>query len=99
MDTVNRSHMFHNAFKRMYCSHVVSSNVFEFHWIWILVLATAVTIRYDTRCYFNVRSKADISQLNLPHGDHQILLLALANRFTEDSYTTQDHVQYYFHET
>jgi len=25
------------------------------------------TIR-DTRCYFNVRSKADISQLNLPHG-------------------------------
>ena len=28
----------------------------------------AVEIRYDTRCYFNVRSKADISQLNLPHG-------------------------------
>ena len=26
------------------------------------------TIRYDTRCYFNVRSKADISQLSLPHG-------------------------------
>ena len=26
------------------------------------------TIRYDTRCYFNVRSKSDISQLNLPHG-------------------------------
>ena len=24
--------------------------------------------RYDTICYFNVRSKADISQLNLPHG-------------------------------
>ena len=24
--------------------------------------------RYDTRCYFKVRSKADISQLNLPHG-------------------------------
>jgi len=24
--------------------------------------------RYDTRCYFNVRSKADMSQLNLPHG-------------------------------
>ena len=23
---------------------------------------------YNTRCYFNVRSKADISQLNLPHG-------------------------------
>jgi len=26
------------------------------------------TIRYDTRWYFNVRSKADMSQLNLPHG-------------------------------
>jgi len=29
------------------------------------------TIRYDTRCYFNVRSKADISQLNLLHGFQQ----------------------------
>ena len=28
-----------------------------------------VTIRYDTRCYFNVRSKADTSRFNLPHGD------------------------------
>ena len=27
------------------------------------------TIRYDTRYYFNVRSKADMSQLNLPHAD------------------------------
>ena len=27
-----------------------------------------VMIRYDTRCYFNVRSKADMSQLNLPRG-------------------------------
>jgi len=26
------------------------------------------TIRYDTRCYFNVRSKANMSQFNLPHG-------------------------------
>jgi len=25
-------------------------------------------LRYDTRCYFNVRSKADMSLLNLPHG-------------------------------
>jgi len=25
--------------------------------------------RYDTRCYFNVRAKADMSQLNLPHGN------------------------------
>jgi len=33
-----------------------------------LIRVSIVTIRYDTRCYFNVRSKADISQLNLPHG-------------------------------
>jgi len=26
------------------------------------------TIRYDMKCYFNVRSKADMSPLNLPHG-------------------------------
>jgi len=30
--------------------------------------ATVGRMRYDTRCYFNVRSKADMSQLNLPHG-------------------------------
>ena len=33
-----------------------------------LVAQSNDMIRYDTRCYFNVRSKADISQLNLPHG-------------------------------
>ena len=27
------------------------------------------TIRYDTKCYFNVRSKADMNRLNLPHGE------------------------------
>jgi len=26
------------------------------------------TIRYDTRCYINVHSKANMSHLNLPHG-------------------------------
>jgi len=25
-------------------------------------------IQYDTRCYFNVQLKADMSQFNLPHG-------------------------------
>ena len=32
------------------------------------------TIRYDTRCYFNVRSKADIGlcKLNLPHGTKKL---------------------------
>ena len=29
-------------------------------------LSSKYDTRYDTRCYFNVRSKADISQLNLP---------------------------------
>jgi len=29
--------------------------------------STRVWVRYDTRCYFNVRSKVDISQLNLPY--------------------------------
>jgi len=28
------------------------------------------TIRYDTRYYFNVRPKANMSQLNLPHGNN-----------------------------
>jgi len=27
-------------------------------------------IPYDTRCYFNVLSTADMSQLNLPHGNN-----------------------------
>jgi len=35
------------------------------------------TIRYDTRCYFNVRSKADMSQLNLPHvEDNYVVVVA-----------------------
>ena len=29
---------------------------------------TQTDVRFDTRCYFNVRSVADVSQLNLPHG-------------------------------
>jgi len=40
--------------------------------IWSLFsvnLLVKYTIRYDTRCYFNVRSKADISRLNLPYGN------------------------------
>ena len=36
------------------------------------------TIRYDTRCYFNVRSKADMSRLNQPHGnDNKCLILPI----------------------
>jgi len=33
-----------------------------------LKLPPVKIIKYDTRCYFIVRSKADMSQLNLPHG-------------------------------
>ena len=29
-------------------------------------------IRYDTRSYFNVRSKVDVSQLNVPHGTKKV---------------------------
>jgi len=32
----------------------------------------AIRYEYDTRCYFNVRSKVDMSQLNLPHGTNNI---------------------------
>ena len=31
------------------------------------VVLDSDTVRYDTRCYFNVQSKADMSHLNLPH--------------------------------
>ena len=40
--------------------------------IFIIIIKAAPnagTIRYDTRCYFNVRSKADMNQLNLPYGN------------------------------
>jgi len=33
--------------------------------------ASIVYIRYDTIGYFNLRSKADTSQLNLPHGNNK----------------------------
>jgi len=35
------------------------------HWM-------AATIRYDRRCYFSVRSRADISQFNLLHGNRRV---------------------------
>ena len=31
-------------------------------------LRLMLQLRYDTRCYFTMRSKTDMSQLNLPHG-------------------------------
>jgi len=35
-----------------------------YYFLW----ATFPDSRYDTSCYSNVRTKADMSQLNLPHG-------------------------------
>ena len=32
-------------------------------------LSSPSLLSYDTRCYFNVRSKANMSRLNLPHGN------------------------------
>jgi len=34
----------------------------------LILICSQLVLRYDTRCYFNVRSKANMSQLNLPHG-------------------------------
>ena len=34
----------------------------------ITILRFTIGADYDTRCYFNVRSKANMSQLNLAHG-------------------------------
>jgi len=33
----------------------------------IIIIIIMQRLRYDTKCYFNVRSKADMSQLYLPH--------------------------------
>jgi len=41
--------------------------ILDFCWEQPAALLSVAT-RYDTRCYFNVRSKADMSRLNLPHG-------------------------------
>ena len=42
------------------------------------------TAPHDTRCYFNVRSKADISQLNLPH-DTPKTLVCWCQRYARNS--------------
>ena len=52
------------------------------HWLLTVVdavnmmnrfLSNCAVLRYDARCYFNVRSKADMSQLNLPHGKFTVV--------------------------
>ena len=50
-------------------SHTLSVYYYYYVCYFFLVIVTLTFggfLRYDTRCYFNVRSKADISQLNLP---------------------------------
>ena len=52
----------HSARRRCFLRHLLVCFCLRF---W----TEQTTIRYDTRCYFNLRSKADMSpQLNLPHG-------------------------------
>jgi len=47
------------------------------------------TTRHDTRCYFNVRSKADmVGQLNPPHVQRDRIYKSL---FTEKSVAAQKH--------
>ena len=41
-------------------------NYFENIYPMCSLFSLSLADEYDTRCYFNVRSKADISQLNLP---------------------------------
>ena len=50
----------------------IDITVSDLSWCYVSAARTIQydTIRYDTRCYFNVRSKADTSQLNLPHGNN-----------------------------
>ena len=36
--------------------------------VFVSISPKLLMIRYDTRCYFSVRSKANMSQFNLPHG-------------------------------
>ena len=52
------------------CCFPISSVAFALD-LTVMLLIRYDTIRYDTRCYFNVRSKADMSQLNLLHGKQQ----------------------------
>ena len=51
-------------------------------------------LRYDTRCYFNVRSEADVTQLNLPHGTNmekrKTHISRLATTLLEDEESPRD---------
>jgi len=52
----------------VYYMTTTSSNIESLHPGDLQDCARFISIRYDTRCYFDVRSKADICPFNLPHG-------------------------------
>ena len=56
-----------NTYRQYLCCRRASFDFSSFH-IYSVPDNGSGVLRYDTRCYFNVRSKADMSQLNLPHG-------------------------------
>jgi len=60
------SYVVHVIYLLWYAS-CASGNLANFHFSHLYPFIPC-TIRYDTRCYFNVCSKADMNQLNLPHG-------------------------------
>ena len=68
---------------------MTKSNVF---WSFITFL-----LRYDTRCYFNVRSKAGMNQLNLLHGTESFTLSNknYATFKQESTYLTQFYKTHY----
>ena len=41
-------------------------------------------IRYDRKCYFNMRSKADISRLNLPHKQSDVIIFSVFTVFEHE---------------
>ena len=73
-----------NMFKQTSSIHDIVVDKSETYYTYAMFLCTAcswcvtiictctrytIGLQYDTRCYFNMRSKADMSQLNLPHGN------------------------------
>jgi len=63
MQTISRNYQ--HRLLDVVVAHPALQSTGEFH---NLTNTSSLTIRYDTRCYFNVRSKASMSQLNIPHG-------------------------------
>ena len=58
-----------NSVKALKADYSSNSSVIVCVWQGMVTYDTVANLLwYDTRCYFNVRSKADMSQLNLPHG-------------------------------